>query len=560
MRGYFTIILEVEFPVTHSARQLADTILDRGKRFDPQVLVTEVRNESLKPAVPSGERFILTVLGDDAPGIIHGIAGCLAAHGVNIVDLQARLDAARFALVVEAMIPQDLTPETIRSELERFGRDHKIEAYVQHENIFLATTEPGPVLVGPAVRTQGAPFHRTEDVLATLSMIRQYKLDVRTVTMGIDLQPCAAPDLSTLCDRIRERLVHYSGRLRAVCREVEGRYGIPIVNRRIAVSPIGWVAAGQRTEGLLAIARTLDAVAAEVGVDLVGGFSALVQKGWTEAERRLIASLPEVLSTTERVCASVNVGTTAAGINMDAILALGHVLKETAERTRDHDGFGCAKLVIFANAPSDNPFMAGAFHGPGEPDCVINIGVSGPGVVKAAVEDLVTHSPTGPTLGEIAEEIKSTAFRVTRVGELIGREVAARLGVSFGIVDLSLAPTPQVGDSVGEILQAMGVVRIGAPGSTAALALLNDAVKKGGSFASSSVGGLSGAFVAVSEDAALACAVETGDLTLAKLEAMTAVCSVGLDMIAVPGETDAETLAALIADEVAIGVINHKTT
>jgi len=267
-----------------------------------------------------------------------------------------------------------------------------------------------------------------------------------------------------------------------------------------------------------------------------------------------------VLSTTERVCASVNVGTTAAGINMDAILALGHVLKETAERTRDHDGFGCAKLVIFANAPSDNPFMAGAFHGPGEPDCVINIGVSGPGVVKAAVEDLVTHSPTGPTLGEIAEEIKSTAFRVTRVGELIGREVAARLGVSFGIVDLSLAPTPQVGDSVGEILQAMGVVRIGAPGSTAALALLNDAVKKGGSFASSSVGGLSGAFVAVSEDAALARAVEAGDLTLAKLEAMTAVCSVGLDMIAVPGETDAETLAALIADEVAIGVINHKTT
>lgn len=403
-------------------------------------------------------------------------------------------------------------------------------------------------------------MHRTEDVLATLSMIRQYKLDVRTVTMGIDLAPCAAPNLTTLCDRIRERLCHYAGRLRAVCLEVEGRYGIPIVNRRIAVSPIGWVAAGQRADGFLTIARTLDEVAAEVGVDLVGGFSALVQKGATDSERRLIASLPEVLSSTERVCASVNVGTTAAGINMDAILALGQVLKDTAERTREHDGFGCAKLVIFANAPSDNPFMAGAFHGPGEPDCVINIGVSGPGVVKAAVEDLVAHSSTPPTLGEIAEEIKSTAFRVTRVGELIGREVAARLGVSFGIVDLSLAPTPQVGDSVGEILQAMGVVRIGAPGSTAALALLNDAVKKGGSFASSSVGGLSGAFVAVSEDAALARAVEAGDLTLAKLEAMTAVCSVGLDMIAVPGDTDAETLAALIADEVAIGVINHKTT
>jgi uncharacterized protein (UPF0210 family) len=335
---------------------------------------------------------------------------------------------------------------------------------------------------------------------------------------------------------------------------------MPIVNRRLAVSPIAMVAASHSTEGYLAVARTLDEVAEDVGVDLVGGFTALVQKGWTEGDQRLIATLPEVLSTTQRVCSSVNVGTTAAGINMDAVLALGHVLRETAERTRAHDGFGCAKLVIFANAPNDNPFMAGAFHGIGEPDCVINIGVSGPGVVKAAVEDLVNNATTPPTLGDIAEEIKSQAFRVTRVGELIGREVAARLGVSFGIVDLSLAPTPQVGDSVGEILQAMGVIRLGAPGSTAALALLNDAVKKGGSFASSSVGGLSGAFVAVSEDAALAHAVEQGDLTLSKLEAMTSVCSVGLDMIAVPGDTDAETLAALIADEIAIGVVNHKTT
>jgi len=401
---------------------------------------------------------------------------------------------------------------------------------------------------------------RTEDVLATLSMVRQYKLDVRTVTMGVDLAPCSSPDSTVLCSRIRERLTHYAGRLRAVCRDVEGRYGIPIVNRRIAVSPIGRVAAGLKTEGLLAVARTLDEVAAEVEVDLVGGFSALVQKGWTDGDRRLIAALPEVLSTTKRVCSSVNVGTTAAGINMDAIAALGPILKDTAERTKDHDGFGCAKLVIFGNAPNDNPFMAGAFHGTGETDCVINIGVSGPGVVKAAVENLVANASAKPTLGDIAEEIKSTAFRVTRVGELIGREVAARLGVAFGIVDLSLAPTPQVGDSVGEILQAMGVSRLGGPGSTAALALLNDAVKKGGSFASSSVGGLSGAFVAVSEDSALAKAVEAGDLTLAKLEAMTAVCSVGLDMIAVPGATDAETLSALIADEVAIGVINHKTT
>jgi uncharacterized protein len=403
-------------------------------------------------------------------------------------------------------------------------------------------------------------LYRTEDVLVTLGMIRSYKLDVRTVTMGIDLSPCAAPDLEVFCARVRARLLHFAGRLKQVCEDVEQRYGIPIVNRRIAVSPVAGVASAHSAEGYLELARTLDAVAEEVGVDLVGGFSAQVQKGWTEGAKRLIGTLPEVLSSTKRVCASVNVGTTAAGINMDAILALGHVLKDAAERTRDHDGFGCAKLVIFANAPSDNPFMAGAFHGPGEPDCVINIGVSGPGVVKAAVEDLMAHALSPPTLGDIAEEIKSTAFRVTRVGELIGREVASRLGVAFGIVDLSLAPTPQVGDSVGEILQAMGVVRIGAPGSTAALALLNDAVKKGGSFASSSVGGLSGAFVAVSEDAALANAVQQGDLTLAKLEAMTAVCSVGLDMIAVPGDTDAETLAALIADEVSIGVINHKTT
>jgi uncharacterized protein (UPF0210 family) len=403
-------------------------------------------------------------------------------------------------------------------------------------------------------------LYRTEDVLATLGMVRQHKLDVRTVTMGVDLQSCASPDLATLCDRIRHRLIHYAGRLREVCQEVQGRYGIPIVNRRIAVSPIAGVAAGHDADGLLAVARTMDATAAEVGVDLIGGFTAQVQKGWTESEKRLIEALPLVLSTTQRVCSSVNVGTTAAGINMDAIALLGRVLKETADRTRSHDGFGCAKLVIFGNAPTDNPFMAGAFHGAGEPDCVINIGVSGPGVVKAAVEDLVKNAPVKPTLGDIAEEIKSTAFRVTRVGELIGREVAARLGVAFGIVDLSLAPTPEVGDSVGEILQAMGVQRLGAPGSTAALALLNDAVKKGGSFASSSVGGLSGAFVAVSEDSALAAAVACGDLTLAKLEAMTAVCSVGLDMIAVPGDTDAETLAALIADEIAIGVINHKTT
>ncbi len=401
---------------------------------------------------------------------------------------------------------------------------------------------------------------RTEDVMATLGMVRRHKLDVRTVTLGIDLTGCASADASTFCKAARERILQLAGRLPEVCREVETRYGIPIVNRRIAVSPIGLVAPCRTTEDYLRVARMLDETAEAVGVDLVGGFTALVQKGATPSEEALIASLPEVLSATQRVCASVNVGTTAAGINMDAIAELGRILIATAERTRDHDGFGCAKLVVFANAPTDNPFMAGAFHGVGEGACVVNIGVSGPGVVKAAVEGLVQSADGSLTLGEIAEEIKSTAFRVTRVGELIGREVAVRLGVDFGIVDLSLAPTPQVGDSVGEILQAMGIEKLGAPGSTAALAMLNDAVKKGGSFASSSVGGLSGAFVCVSEDAALADAARQGHLSLAKLEAMTAVCSVGLDMIALPGDTDAETLAALMADEIAIGVINHKTT
>lgn len=403
-------------------------------------------------------------------------------------------------------------------------------------------------------------MYRTEDVLATLEMTRQHKLDVRTVTLGIDLRSCSSPDLDILCARIRARILRVASKMKDVCGEVENRYGIPIVNRRIAVTPIAEVASSHDYDGFVAVAHTLDEVVAEVGVDLVGGYSALVQKGTTQAARTLIESLPEVLSTTSRVCASVNVGTTAAGINMDAIARLGHILKEIAQRTHATDGFGCAKLVIFANAPTDNPFMAGAFHGVGEPDVVVNIGVSGPGVVKAAVKGLVDSAGGKVSLGEIAEEIKHTAFRVTRVGELIGREVASRLGVSFGILDLSLAPTPQIGDSVGEILQAMGVSRLGAPGTTAALALLNDAVKKGGAFASSSVGGMSGAFIPVTEDSALGDAVACGDLTLNKLEAMTAVCSVGLDMIPVPGDTDAETLSALIADEIAIGVINHKTT
>lgn len=402
-------------------------------------------------------------------------------------------------------------------------------------------------------------MYRTEDILATLRMIHEENLDVRTITLGIDLTPCTDRNPETLCTGIRDLVRRRAEGIREACEAVGDRYGIPIVNRRLAVSPIAGIAQGHSEASLLEVARTLDEVSGEVGVDLVGGYTALVQKGWSSGDRNLIRSLPTVLSATGRVCASVNVASTRTGINVEAILAVAEAIKKTAERTADQGGFGCAKLCVFANAPEDNPFMAGAFLGQGEPECVVNIGVSGPGVVKQALVRLLDEQP-GCTLGDLAEEIKSTAFRVTRVGELIGREVAARLGVPFGIVDLSLAPTPEVGDSVGEILHAMGIARLGAPGSTAALALLNDAVKKGGSFASSSVGGLSGAFIPVSEDHALAEAVAQGHLSIEKLEAMTSVCSVGLDMIAVPGDTTVETLAALIADEAAIGVFNNKTT
>jgi hypothetical protein len=362
-----------------------------------------------------------------------------------------------------------------------------------------------------------------------------------------------------LCDEIHRRIVSAAKDLAATCKTVSARYGIPIVNRRLAVTPIGRIGYGHGVEGMLAIARTLEAAATEVKVDLIGGFTALVHGGITPGGIDLLNSLPAVLSQTSRVCSSVNVATSKAGINMDAVLILGHKLREIAEATADRGGFGCAKLVIFANAPEDNPFMAGAFLGEGAADTVIHIGVSGPGVVKRALERLLAHEPHC-TLNEIAEEIKSTAFRITRVGELIGREVAARLGVAFGICDLSLAPTPKVGDSVGEILMLMGIEKLGAPGSTAALAMMNDAVKKGGLFASSSVGGLSGAFIPVMEDIALAAAAEAGELTLEKLEALTSVCSVGLDMVPVPGDTDPHTLAAIIADEMAIGVFNNKTT
>jgi uncharacterized protein (UPF0210 family) len=401
---------------------------------------------------------------------------------------------------------------------------------------------------------------RTDEILSTIQMLHAEHLDVRTVTLALNVNDCAAASMDNLCRKLREKIVSRARRLVEVCERVASKFGIPITNKRLAVSPASLLLAGHGRAAALQAARTLDDAAAECGVDLVGGFTALVHKGISAGDEVVMESLPEVLARTERVCASVNVASRKAGINMDAIGRMGEIILRIAAATADQNGFGCAKLVVFANIPEDNPFMAGAMMGPGEPEATVNIGVSGPGVVGSALRRRVQQAAGRLTLGELAEEIKITSFRVTRVGELIGREVAAELGVAFGIVDLSLAPTPKVGDSIGEILQTLGIARIGAPGSTAAVAMLNDAVKKGGAFASSSVGGLSGAFIPVSEDAALAAAVGSGHLSLEKLEAMTSVCSVGLDMIAIPGDTPPETIAAVIADEMAIGVINDKTT
>ena len=401
-------------------------------------------------------------------------------------------------------------------------------------------------------------MRRTSDILDTVRMLQEENLDVRTVTMGVNLNDCAGRDMSAVAEAVRAKIVARAGNLVRICDEVSAKYGLPIVNKRLAVSPASVLLEGHGVPEALKLAHALDEVTAEVRVDLTGGLTALVHKGMTDGARVVIESLPDVLSGTGRVCASVNVGSTKAGMNVDAIKRVSQRILDTARATTDRHGFGCAKLVVFVNIPEDNPFMAGAFLGPGQPECVVNVGVSGPGVVKRAVERLVAQRPDC-TLDAIAEEIKHTAFRVTRTGELIGREVAGRLGVSFGVLDLSLAPTPRVGDSVGEIYQAMGVRKLGAPGTTAAVALLNDAVKKGGAFASSSVGGLSGAFIPVMEDPALSQAVAEGTLTLEKLEAMTAVCSVGLDMILLPGDTDVSTIGGLIMDEAAIGIANNKT-
>lgn len=391
------------------------------------------------------------------------------------------------------------------------------------------------------------------EILETISMVKEQNFDVRTITIGIDLHDCIHPDIDVLNQNIYNKITRIGKDLVKTAHELSLQYGVPIVNQRISVTPIAQIAAATKADSYVSIAQTLDKAAKEIGVSFIGGFSALVQKGMSPSDEVLIRSIPEAMKVTDIVCSSVNIGSTKAGINMDAVKLVGEIIKETAEITPE--GFGCAKVVIFCNAVEDNPFMAGAFHGSGEADAVINVGVSGPGVVKAALEN---HE--AETLTEIAEIVKKTAFKITRVGELIGQKASQMLGIPFGILDLSLAPTPAVGDSVARILEEMGLSVTGTHGTTAALALLNDAVKKGGMMASSAVGGLSGAFIPVSEDEGMIEAAANGVLTLDKLEAMTAVCSVGLDMIAVPGDTSATTISGIIADEAAIGMINTKTT
>ncbi|MDE2229544.1 MAG: PFL family protein [Alphaproteobacteria bacterium] len=394
-----------------------------------------------------------------------------------------------------------------------------------------------------------------EEILETINMVRFERLDIRTVTVGISLLDCTGDTAAQVCDRVYDKITRIAGNLRRVSEEIASEFGIPIVNNRIAVTPVALIAGRFARDEIVQVAQALDRAADSIGIDFIGGLSAHVEKGIGESDTRLLTALPEALAETRRVCASVNVASTRAGINMDAIATMGQTIKRIAERTAAESSIGCAKLVTFCNAVEDNPFMAGAYHGIGEPECVVNVGISGPGVVLRALADAGDVD-----FGTLASIIRRAAFKIARAGELIGRTAAQRLAIPFGIIDLSLAPTPAAGDSVARVLEAMGLARVGTHGSTAALALLNDAVKKGGAMASSHVGGLSGAFIPLSEDEGMIAAAERGEITLDKLEAMTAVCSVGLDMIPVPGDTPAETLAAIIADEAAIGVINKKTT
>ncbi len=393
-------------------------------------------------------------------------------------------------------------------------------------------------------------------IIETINMIKLHNFDIRTVTLSISLRDCISENVNTLCDKIQFKLDKYASNLVKYANEIENDYSIPIVNKRIAVTPISLIGESCDVKNYLKIAKTLDCCAQNLGIDFIGGYSALVEKGFTEGDKYLIESIPEALASTEKLCSSVNVATSKAGINMDAVLKMSEIIKKSAELTAEKDGIGAAKLVVFCNSVGDNPFMAGAYCGYGEPECALNIGVSGPGVVRAAISELDKKAD----LGVLSNKIKQTAYKITGTGELVGRKLAEKLGVPFGVIDLSLAPTPAVGDSVAQIFQAMGLEHAGAHGTTAALAMLNDAVKKGGIMASSYVGGLSGAFIPVSEDAGMIESAKNGTLTFDKLEAMTCVCSVGLDMIAIPGDTPNTTIAGMIADEMAIGMINKKTT
>lgn len=396
----------------------------------------------------------------------------------------------------------------------------------------------------------------THDILETIKMIQDDHLDIRTVTMGISLIDCVNPDIDTACAKVYDKVTAYAERLVPTCEQIEKELGIPIINKRISVTPVAMLAGACPSHNPVKFAYALEKAAKEVGVNFIGGYSALVQKGFANGDYALIESIPQALSETEHICASVNVGSTKAGINMDAVAKMGNIIIKSAELTGDRECMGASKLVVLCNAPEDNPFMAGSFHGVGEPDCVINVGVSGPGVVRSAI----AKAPSGATITEIADLIKRTAFKITRMGQLVAMKASERLCVPFGIVDLSLAPTPAVGDSVAHILEEMGLEQCGAAGTTACLAMLNDAVKKGGVMASSHIGGLSGAFIPVTEDAGMIDAARSGCLKIEKLEAMTAVCSVGLDMIVIPGDTEAEVISAIIADEAAIGMVNSKTT
>ena len=489
---------------------------------------------------------IVTVIGKDKVGIIAAVCIKLAEMNVNVLDISQTILDGKFTMVMAVDAANaNVGFEELAAQLRELGEGMELSIRIQREENFDAMH-----------RISGErTMLNQKEILSTIAMIDQQHLDIRTITMGISLLSCCDPDAKKACDKIYEKITRYAEKLVKTGEDIQHEFGIPIVNKRISVTPMALVAGASETEDYVPFAMALDRAAKTCGVNFIGGYSALVQKGMTLADEKLIRSIPEALDRTELVCSSINVGSTRAGINMDAVKLMGRIIKDTAARTADRDGLGCAKLVVFCNAVEDNPFMAGAFHGVGEAERVINVGVSGPGVVYHALQ-----SVKGQPLDVVAETVKKTAFQVTRMGQLVAKEASSRLDTPFGIVDLSLAPTPAIGDSVARILEEMGLEVCGTHGTTAALALLNDAVKKGGVMASSSVGGLSGAFIPVSEDEGMIAAAKAGTLCVDKLEAMTCVCSVGLDMIAVPGDTSAETISAIIADEAAIGMVNNKTT